>query len=565
VTTGAIRLTFLEQIIERLERAGNASVLREVRDGQLVTATGSELLALIRQARRFLAARGLKPGDRCALHAPNSIRWVALDLALMAEGLIVVPLYARQAPAELAGMIKDSTPSLICCSDASLAAELHNSWPAHPPVALFESIFGGESMASVPSGGPCHHADHDAVTIIYTSGTSGEPKGVVLNAGNVTFMLGCTSARLDRLMGPRQERESVFQYAPFCFAAAWILLLTCLSRNSVLTLSTDLTKLSDELKLAAPNYFVNVPMFLERVRGKVEESIRKRGGWAAAAFTRAQRAYMQRRSAASRPLDSLCLALTNAVMFPAIRKHVGPSLKALICGSAPLAFDTQLFFMMLGIPVLQVYGLTETTAICTMDDPQHIEPGFVGPAVPGIEMMVADTGEILVRGPNVFPGYWQRPAETAKALKGGWFHTGDQGEVNARGNWRITGRLKNLIILNSGHNIAPEPIEQTLATRLPDAQQVVLVGNQRSFLAALLTTAATNGSSNGLTEERVRSVLDAINTGLPHYKQIRAFQVVPEPFSVENGLLTTMGKLKRDAIAARYAGEIERLYRKKPA
>jgi len=563
VTTGAIRLTFLEQIVERLERAGSAPVLREVRDGQFVTVTGGELLALIQQARGFLAARGLKRGDRCALLAPNSIRWVALDLALMAEGLIVVPLYARQAPGELAGMIKDSTPSLIFCSDASLAAELHNSWPGHPPVVLFETVFAGESAANAPAAPASRHADHDAVTIIYTSGTSGEPKGAVLNAGNVTFMLGCTNARLDQLMGPRQEPDSVFQYAPFCFAAAWILLLTCLSRNSVLTLSTDLTKLSDELKLAAPNYFVNVPMFLERVRGKVEESIGKRGGWAAAVFTRAQRAYMQRRNGTSRPLDSLCLSLANAVMFPAIRKNVGPSLRALICGSAPLATETQLFFMMLGIPVLQVYGLTETTAICTMDDPQHIEPGSVGPAVPGIEMTVADTGELLVRGPNVFPGYWQRPTETAKALEGGWFHTGDQGEVDASGNWRITGRLKNLIILNSGHNVAPEPIEQALATRLPEAQQVVLVGNQRSFLAALLTAAATNGSSNGLAEGRIRSVLDAVNAGLPHYKQIRAFHVVPEPFSVENGLMTTMGKLKRDAISARYAREIEQLYQRK--
>jgi long-chain acyl-CoA synthetase len=556
-------LTFLEQIFERLERASREPVLREVRDGQFVTMTGGELLGLVGQAREVLATRGLKRGDRCALLAPNSIRWVGLDLALMAEGLIVVPLYARQAPGELAGMIKDSTPSLIFCSDASLAAELHNSWPTYPPVVLFETIFGSESAAGAPAAPISRHFDHDAVTIIYTSGTSGDPKGVVLNAGNVAFMLGCTNARLDQLMGPRRDPDSVFQYAPFCFAAAWILLLTCLSRNSVLTLSTDLTKLSDELQLAAPNYFVNVPMFLERVRGKAEESIRKRGGWAAAVFTRAQRAYLERQRGASHTLDSLCLALANAVMFPAIRKNVGPSLRALICGSAPLATDTQLFFAMLGMPVLQVYGLTETTAICTMDDPKHIEPGYVGPAVPGIEMTIADTGEILVRGPNVFPGYWQRPAETATALEGGWFHTGDQGEVSASGNWRITGRLKNLIILNSGHNVVPEPIEQALATRLPEAQQVVLVGNQRSFLAALLTTAGTNGSANGLAESHIRSVLGAVNADLPHYKQIRAFHVVSEPFSVENGLMTTMGKLKRDAIAARYAGEIDQLYQRK--
>ena len=178
--------------------------------------------------------------------------------------------------------------------------------------------------------------------------------------------------------------------------------------------------------------------------------------------------------------------------------------------------------MMLGIPVLQVYGLTETTAICTMDVPGHVAPGHVGPAIPGIEMTVGENAEILVRGPNVFPGYWQRPAETAKALAGGWFHTGDQGEVDASGNWRVTGRLKNLIVLNSGHNVAPEPLEQKLAAQLPEAQQVVLVGNQRSFLSALVTVTAANGSYGA----KVQSALDALNANLPHYKQIRAFRIL---------------------------------------
>jgi len=559
-------LTFLETIFARLQGAADAPVVGEVREGRILSITGGELLAMIAQARRFLAARGLKHGDRCALLAPNSVRWAALDLAMMAEGLIVVPLDPRQVGSELAGMIADSTPALLCASDAALADGAVASLGAPPAVVYFEAIFGGDGAAGEFSAAPYHHADYDAVTIVYTSGTSGEPKGVVLNAGNVTFMLSRTNARLDQLMGTRTEPERVFQYAPFCFAAARILLLTSLSRNSFLALSTDVTKLADELKIAAPNYFVNVPLFLERVRRKVEESIRKRGGAAAGIFARAQRAYVRRDAGTSVSLtDSLCLRLANAAIFPAIRKSIGPSLRALICGSAPLAVETQLFYMMLGIPVLQVYGLTETTAICTMDDPARIEPGRVGPAVPGVEMTFAQNGEILVRGPNVFPGYWQRPAETAKAIEGGWFHTGDQGEADANGNWRITGRIKNLLVLNSGHNVAPEPLEHELAAHLPEAQQVVLLGNQRSFLAALVTAAGTNGSSNGLSEGRVRAALDSVNAGLPHYKQIRAFHIVGEPFSTENGLLTTMGKIKREAISARFAREIEQLYQKKPA
>ena len=554
-------MTFLEQIFTRLQQSATEPVLQEIRGEKIQSVTGSELLAMTQQARHFLLARGLKKGDRCALLAPNSIRWAALDLALMAEGIVVVPLYARQAPAELVAMMRDSTPSRVFCLDAAIAAEIKKLWPQAPQISLLEGVFAGEPVAPTP---PIHHEDSYVVSIIYTSGTSGEPKGVVLTAGNVNHIVGATNSRLDKLMGPRTASERIFQYAPFCFAAAWILLLTALSRHSTLALSTDLAKLSDELKLAAPEYFLNVPTLLERVRSRIQATVDERGGLAKAIFSRAQQAFVRRHNKQPEFGDFFWLALGNSLMFPAIRKIIGPNLKALICGSAPLAVETQLFFMMLGIPVLQVYGLTETTAICTADDPGHVEPGFVGPAIPGMEMKRADDGEILVRGPNIFPGYWQRPAETAKALQDGWFHTGDQGEPNENGNWRITGRIKNLIILNSGHNVAPEPIEEKLAQHLPEAQQVVLIGNQRSFLAALITPNGANGS-NKLTDQQIQSAIEAVNTGLPHYKQIRSFHVVSEPFTMESGLLTTMGKLKRDAITARFAAEIDALYQKKPS
>jgi long-chain acyl-CoA synthetase len=555
-------MTFLEIIFDRLRAASPSPVLIEIHEGRTVSATGAELLALIQQARQFLLARGLKKNDRCALLAPNSIRWVALDLAMMAEGIIVVPLYARQAIAELVAMMQDATPARICCDDAAAAAEIQKAWPAAPPIALFDAVFSTENSQPAP---PLHHDDSDAVTIIYTSGTSGEPKGVVLNAGNISHMLTCTNMRLDELMAlggaSSKNPDKIFQYGPFSLAASWILLLTALSRNSVLSLSSNLSRLADEMKTAAPNYFLNVPLVLERVRAKVEEMVRKRGGFAAAVFTRAQQAYLRRFHKGTPGSGAAWLWLANTIMFPAIRKSIGPNLKALICGSAPLAIETQLFYMMIGIPVLQAYGLTETTAICTLDDPASPLPGHVGLAIPGVEMKVGENQEILVRGPNVFPGYWQRHAETAKVLEGGWFHTGDQGEVDSTGHWRITGRIKNLIILDSGHNIPPEPLEENLIARVPEAQQVVLVGNQRTFLAALITT----GSNNGLHEAAIQSAIDAMNADLPHYKKIRAFCVLPEAFSIENGLLTTNGKIKRGEIAARYATEINALYEKKPA
>jgi long-chain acyl-CoA synthetase len=550
-------MTFLEIIFERLQKAANAPVMHEVRDGKMISVTGSELLAMVQQARQFLVAAGLIKGDRFALLAPNSIRWTALDLAILAEGLIVVPLYARQAPAELVGMMKDAVPARICCFDAPTVAEIQKLWPNAPEISLLDDMFAAGTGVSAP---PLSHADTDPVTIIYTSGTSGEPKGVVLTAGNVGHVVACTNARLDDLMGRRREPDRVFHYLYFCFAGSLILLFSALSRNSVLMLSTDLAKLEDEMKLATPDYFLNVPMLLERIRAKTEETVRNRGRFAATVFTRAQQGCVRRHNRNSRAVDSLWLALANWMIFPTIRKAIGPNLKALICGSAPLALETQLFFLMIGIPVLQAYGLTETTAICTMDDPKRAGPGRVGSAIPGVEMTLAENGEILVRGPNIFAGYWQRNAETEKAVEGGWFHTGDQGEVDASGNWRISGRLKNLIILNSGHNIAPEPLEEALIQRLPQVQQVMLVGNQRSFLAALVVTDSAK-SANG---DGIQSAVDSLNLSLPHYKQIHAFCTVPVPFSVENGLMTTNGKFRRDAIAARFAGEVAQLYKKRP-
>ncbi len=551
-------MNFLENIFVRLNQAQDRVVLREARDARLSGATGGELLDRIATARALLKEAGLRRDDRCALLAHNSIGWVALDLALMAEGIIAVPLYTRQSTTELVAMMEDCSPRLLCCGDVALRDAVTRAWPTAPPQVLLDEIFpaGGarqsETRASRSWPQPVALADADPVTIIYTSGTSGEAKGAILTAGNITHMLGCTTAWGDLLMGRQGEPDRVFHYLPFCFAASWIMLLSCLSRASVLTLSSDLTRLAEEIRQAEPHYFQNVPTVLERIRAGVQENLRQRGGIAAAVFEKGQAAWLRRQNGQALGWDALWLALANAMVFPAIRKQLGPRLRVLICGSAPLAKETQMFFLMLGVRVLQGYGLTETTGICTMDHPQRAEPGRVGLAIPGTEMKLGEGNEILVRGPHIFPGYWNRPEETAQALRDGWFRTGDQGEVNGDGNWRIIGRLKNLIILNSGHNIAPEPLEESLQRSLPGAQQVVLVGNGRSYLAAIVT--------GQVAAEQVETALETLNQELPHYKRIRDFHIEPQAFSVENGLLTANGKLKRDAIAARFQPQIEGMY-----
>src|SRR5712671_3124695 len=544
---------FLETIHAQLKRADGRVVLREIRGDRFASVTGRELLDQVQLVRIFIRSSGVQAGDRCALLAPNSIRWAVFHLALMAEGVIVVPLYSRQAPAELAGMMKDCQPRMIFVNDAALGEGVAQAWPQAPRRVLFDEALHQPVLPPRLSDVPNPRQESDIVTIIYTSGTSGEPKGVCLNAGNLTHMLACTTERLNQLMGVTHEPDRVFHYLPFNFAASTILMLSCLIRESVLTLSTDLNKLADEIRLASPNYFLNVPTLLERVRRGVEEAIAKRPAVIRSLFARARTAWERQHVGRGRALDAFWLALGRALIFRKIRERFGTHLRALICGSAPLASETQQFFLMLGIPVLQAYGLTETTGICTLDDPRvPVEPGYVGTVITGIEMKLAENEEIVVRGPHIFAGYWNRPEGTARVLQGGWFHTGDQGEVNVRGNWRISGRIKNLIILNSGHNIAPEPIEEKIARLLPAAQQVVVVGNGRGYLCVLI--------SGAIESAAVQAALNTVNPELPHYRQIRNFTIVRDVFAPENGLLTANGKLRRDAINARYASEIKAMY-----
>ncbi|HVN77587.1 MAG TPA: AMP-binding protein [Terriglobia bacterium] len=555
-------MNFLQIIFQKLAQQRDKPILYEIHGSELVATTCGQLLADICRVHHALGQAGLRPGDRCALLGPNSSRWVAFDLAIMAGGGIAVPLYSRQDPDELVQMMKDCAPRLLCCSEERWRQTFDSGWKEAPRILTYDQILetnpssGLEDSELAKAIAPLPEVSRDdhPVTIIYTSGTSGEPKGVVLNVKNLNFMLERTTSRLEELMAKSESpgEHRVFHYLPFCFAASWMTLLSCLVRNNSLMISMDLNRLADEILIAAPHYFVNVPAVLERVRNGVSAQIHKKGGIAKYLFERGQEAWFRDCMGRKRRGDDWWLVLARCLLFPKIKYRFGPNLRALICGSAPLAEETQQFFKMIGIPVLQVYGLTETTAICTMDKVDSFTPGRVGPAIPGIEMLLGINDEILVRGPNVFPGYWNRPRASAEMLREGWLHTGDQGEIDAAGNWRIIGRLKNLIITSGGHNISPEPIEQKLQVLLPEAEHVMVVGNGRKFISALIT-----GQMN---QKSAAMAVEKLNLQLPHYKQVRRFYLCPEPFSEMKGFLTVNRKLRRSAIEEHYREEIEALY-----
>lgn len=543
-------MSFLDQIGEKLERLGESVAVREMRSAAPRDATGRVMLARIAVARRALKDREIKPGDRVVMVAANSIDWAVLNLAIMSEGAISVPLYARQDAGELAAIVADCDPGLIVCGDDALRSELGGQVDQSRPLILLDDVFADGVAADVPPV-DAFPGDH-VVTIIYTSGTSGAAKGVMLTVGNVDHMLSCTTSRLDELLARVSGRQRIFHYLPFCFCGSWILLLTALSRGNLLMLSMDLERMGDEIAEAAPHFFMNVPTFLERIRRGVLEKIAERGGVAKAVFDRAERAWSRGgRSIA----DRFWLRLAHRLIFANVLKKISPELAGLVCGSAPLSQQTQSFFEMMGVAVLQVYGLTETTAICTMDRVGRPRLGGVGYAINGIEMKLGEHDEILVRGPNIFAGYFNRPAETASVMTDDWFRSGDQGQVDDDGNWRIVGRIKNLIILNSGHNIAPEPLEEKIAAAIPGAVQAMLVGNDRSFLTVIVT--------GDVDLSAVGGAIDRINITLPHYKRIRGYHVCREPFTPASGLMTANGKLRRAAIAEQMSDVIDEMYRRR--
>lgn len=540
---------FLTRVFAHLRAHPSRPFISEVHGHRLTRAYGGRMLEWIGQARGQLRARGIRPGSRVALLAPNSARWVEADLSVLAEGAVVVPLYARQAPEELAYMVRHSGAELVVASDAGLRDGVRGQG-VDVPAVVFDELFTGPSLDEAPRD----RAPDDLMTIVYTSGTSGRPKGVMSTAGNVDFMVRTIDGKLTELLGTRGGSDRVFHYLPFVFSGSRFVLWSNLYRANGLMVSTDITNLAEELRTAAPEWCLNVPALLERLRSGVEERIGEQPLPVRALYDGALAAWRRELADQASVTDVLLLAAARRWLLGRVRQELGPNLRCLICGSAPLAPETQAWFDLLDLPVYQVYGLTETTAIVSMDRPDQALPGTVGFPLDGVDVRLGEAGELQVRGPNVFGGYWNDPEATAAAFtEDGFFRTGDRASIDAEGRLAIIGRLKNLLIPESGHNVPPEPLELEIATRIDGVEHAVVVGHGRPYLVAVL--------SGDADRDAVQRGLDELNRDLPHYRRIRAFHLAAAAFTTEGGLLTANRKVRRGAVERRYADEIEALYR----
>ncbi len=555
-------MSFVTAILERLETQPERIALAQGRGAARRELSASALATAIHRARAHLRARGLRPGDRVVLVGQNTPEWVICDLAVLAEGGVLVPFDPRAAEGEgsgLAELIADADPVLALHDEGLTLPELAQHCHQVDALSLAELGVGYAPDAEPPRLLP----DDALATLIYTSGSSGRPKGAMLTRGNLGFMLSQTEARLGELTGLPFAAERALHYLPLCYAGSRVLLLSCLLRGARLELVADPRQLGDALAPAAADYFLNVPLVLERFMRAAVGAIEAKGRVPRRLLRRARAAHVRQAAGRAGLRDRLTLAAAERILFRKVRARFGPRLRGLICGSAPLSPETQGFFHMLGVPVYQGYGLTETSALCTLDRQGEIEVGRVGPALPEVEMRRSSEGEIETRGPHVFVGYWGQPTATAEAFTpDGWFKTGDLGDADPRGRWRIGGRQSAVLVLSTGHNVPPEPLEEALRAALierlgPELAdvQVLVVGHGHPHAAALVAW-----PSGQLTPSQVHEVLDQLNPSLEPKQRLHRAGVLSEPFTPENGLLTQNLKPRRGAIAARYADVIEHLY-----
>ncbi len=527
---------------------------------------------------------GVRPGDRIGLVSANRPEWALADIGALAAGAVVVPVYATLPPADTGFPLVHAGCRIVLVEDAEQAAKLARSESdgiEHVVVLDDSPLAGTLPFAELAAGGapaalPGRATARDELlTILYTSGTTGVPKGVQLTHGNVLTVLAMALEMFEHEM-PLVRRN--LSFLPLAHALERIgghFLPLTLGRTIVYARSLE--TIGDDLKLAKPHVVLAVPRVYEKIHGRIMARVaaapplrRALFDWSLAVGTRASELLE-----AGRPLPRglrMRRALADRLVFRKLRAAVGGEVELLVSGGVPLDADVARFFHAVGLLVCEGWGATETAAPSTFNTPRAFRFGSVGRPLPGVEVRVAEDGELLIRGANVFSGYWRRPELDAECFDGdGFWRTGDVGRVDDDGFVWITDRKKEILVTSGGKNIAPQKIETMLRQR-PLISQACLVGDRRPFVAALLTVdrEALAGARPELVDAaaddpRLHELLEpevvAVNSELARFESVRRFAVVEPEFSIEGGELTATLKLKRRVVLERHATAIDGLYR----
>lgn len=597
-------------VVESVDRFGSAPALREfVGDTpQLRDLSYDEMFEKARRGAAALREAGLQPGDRAAILSENRTEWALADQACLLARVVDIPIYDTLIAEQVAYILKDSNARLAFVSTrdqmekARAAADLAG-------VELTLVVFD-PGVEPLPEGArawadflgtvePWDRArvdeeiaevsPEDLATVLYTSGTTGSPKGVMLSHGNIYSNVEAAG----RVLLIR-DTDVTLSFLPLSHIFQRMVDYLLLSRGCVLARAHEIATVASDLALVRPTVQVAVPRVYEKVYAGV---MQKATGvkkslllWAVGVG----RHWAEARLAGKEPgaMTRLQYSVADRLVFSKIRAAVGGRVRFFISGSAPLNPDLALFFYSAGMVILEGYGLTETSPVTNVNAIEGFRIGTVGPPVPGTEIRITPVpgrelregeGEILVRGPQVMKGYYQRPEATAEVLsEDGWFHTGDIGMLDPDGYLRITGRKKNIIVTAGGKNISPEPVEKPLKTN-PFVEQVVMIGDRRRFgslvvvpsFSAIARWAEENGvvlpsdpkaqladpKVQALLEERILGDLPA----LTRYERPKKILLVDKEFSIEDGTLTPTQKVVRHVVQERLESAIDELYREENA
>jgi long-chain acyl-CoA synthetase len=536
-----------------------------------------------------LISGGVGPGDRVALLSRTRYEWTLADYAIWTAGAVSVPVYDTSAPDQIAWILEDSGAVAIIVETSvhadrvkALEAEgrihgVRHVWTIEDG-SLDRLCESGKGIADDEVEQRRHRLDTSSLaTVLYTSGTTGRPKGCELTHGN--FLFGASeslSALRELFEGP----SSTLLFLPLAHVFARVIQVAVVMARKPLGHSPDARNVAADLASFSPTFILAVPYGFERIYNTAQQKAAAEGkSRIFAAAVRTAIAYSEALDA-GRPSIGLRLrrAIFDKIVYGRIRAALGGRVRYAVSGGAPLGSRLGHFFRGVGVLVLEGYGLTETTAGTAVNKVSACKIGTVGRPLGGTSARISDDGELLVRGDHVFRGYWHNPEGTADAMEDGWFHTGDLGEIDDDGFVHITGRKKEILVTSGGKNVVPAPLEDRIRAHYL-VSQCVVVGDARSYVACLLsldrdaltTWKTQHNKPAGMSIEELRSdadltaeiqsVIDDANTGVSRAESIRRFRIVDADLTPENGLLTPTLKVKRAIVLAALADDVEALYR----
>ncbi len=558
--------------------------------------SSAELVDRVRRLATALLDLGVKRGDRVALMAENGPHWPVADFATLCVGGVLVPIYPTLTPDQAAYVANDCGAELVLVEGRDRLDGLLGERADMPAVKQFVAIAvepdGDEavSFSRLLAESEAMPADElerqarlakpdDLATFIYTSGTTGNPKGVMLTHGNITSNVLGSLECMDI-----DGSYTALSFLPLSHSFERTIDYIYFYKGCTVAYAESVSAVAQNMREVNPHAFVSVPRVYEKVIAKVHEGVtasppmkQKIFHWAEGVARQALPYRLQRKKPPG--LLGVKTALADKLVFGKIKAALGERFRFAFSGGAPLAPEIARFFWGAGIEIYEGYGLSETSPVLTVNRPGRTKLGTVGPALPDVELKIAEDGEILARGPNIMRGYHNLPEASAEAIDDeGWFHTGDIGEIDADGFLKITDRKKEIIVNAYGKNVAPAPIENELkASRF--IGQAVVIGDRRKMLAALLVPdfetlrgwAKSEGVAGDdvaalLAEPRVRELFEhevkTVNGELARYEQIHVWELLSEEWTIETGELTPTQKIKRRVINQKYGEVIEGLYRR---